>query len=283
MALIGNVSILHKSPAKYTTGTVGFNDRANWNKPGMMRSRGNLTVSLLWKYDAVPSGFYAGRAFFPPQKVGRGVTRGSFAINGASQGALGLPGGASASITFDAAAAGGLISGGVANATITISGSADGAGLAAGSANGSITLTGTAALGAIAWGIATGQIQFSGAVQPFAYAHGEASTIDNSVMTPTTVATAVWEFLINGGTTQAQDLLATAGSGGVDYDTLWASMPAALKESMAAYVLAAAQTTPIHSNIKRVNDVTVAGAGIPPTFDTEGTMTDPGDPWRPSA
>ena len=42
MALLGNMSILHKSPAKYLTGTVGYGDRANWNKPGMMRNIRNL-------------------------------------------------------------------------------------------------------------------------------------------------------------------------------------------------------------------------------------------------
>jgi hypothetical protein len=51
---------------------------------------------------------------------------------------------------------------------------------------------------------------------------------------------------------------------------------------IAAAILAAAQITPIHSNIKKVNDVTVAGSGVPPTFNSEGVMTDPGDPWRPA-
>jgi hypothetical protein len=51
---------------------------------------------------------------------------------------------------------------------------------------------------------------------------------------------------------------------------------------IAAAILAAAQITPIHSDTKKVNDVTVAGTGVPPTFNAEGTMTDPGDPWRPA-
>lgn len=81
------------------------------------------------------------------------------------------------------------------------------------------------------------------------------------------VGDAVWRYLIGG--TEAQSLLSTAGSGGVDYDTLWASMPTALKESLAAYVLAAAQAAPIHSEIKKVAGETVTGAGTA------------GDPWGP--
>lgn len=88
-------------------------------------------------------------------------------------------------------------------------------------------------------------------------------------LTVANVGDAVWQYLI-GGTTEAQDLLATAGSGGVDYDTLWASMPTSLKQSLASYVLAAAQAAPIASNVKEVNDVTIAGTGVPET-----------DPWRP--
>jgi hypothetical protein len=50
---------------------------------------------------------------------------------------------------------------------------------------------------------------------------------------------------------------------------------------IAAAILAAAQITPIHSNVKQVNNITIAGAGVAPTFDEQGTMTDPGDPWVP--
>ena len=101
MALLGNISILHKSPAKYTTGTVGFNDRANWNKPGMMRNRGNLTLSTFWKYDSVPSGMYAGTAFFVPQKAGSIRSRESFSLDGTGLGVGGITTTGSASFIVD--------------------------------------------------------------------------------------------------------------------------------------------------------------------------------------
>lgn len=90
-------------------------------------------------------------------------------------------------------------------------------------------------------------------------------------LTPEGIRDTVWTALLS----QYQDdgsagkTLSVAGSGGVDYDALWASMPAALKESLAAYVLAAAQVDPISANIKEVNDTTVTGAGTA------------GNPWGP--
>ena len=47
---------------------------------------------------------------------------------------------------------------------------------------------------------------------------------------------------------------------------------------IAAAILAAALITPIHSNVKQVTDLIIAGSGIPPTY-VDGVMTDPGDPW----
>ena len=51
---------------------------------------------------------------------------------------------------------------------------------------------------------------------------------------------------------------------------------------IAAAILAAAQITPIHSDVRKVNGDTIIGHGIPPTYDNTGTMTTPGDPWRPA-
>jgi hypothetical protein len=272
MALLGNVSILHKSPAKYTTGTVGFNDRANWNKPGMMRSRGDLTVSLLWKYDAVPSGYYAGRASFPPQKAGRMTSRQAFAFSGSASGAQGLPGSAAGSFAFDATAVGGLIAGGVANATISINGSASIAGLAAGVAASTFAINGSAAIGATAWGVANSTVTFGGSAQPSALGFMSATT-EESGLTVAGITNSVWNAILTdyGVSGSAGNTLSLAGSGGVDYATL------------AAAILAAAQSTPIHSDVRKVNDVAISGAGIPPTYDAPiPPVIDPGDPWRPA-
>jgi len=75
--------------------------------------------------------------------------------------------------------------------------------------------------------------------------------------------------------------LNAAGSGGVDLNalaeavweyvdrTLTAGGSGATPEEIAAAILLAAQATPIHSDIRKVNDVSVKGVGTP------------ADPWNP--
>jgi hypothetical protein len=91
----------------------------------------------------------------------------------------------------------------------------------------------------------------------------EASIVSYSAFTAEGVRDAVWNAILTNypNTGSAGKALAAAGSGGVDYAALWASMPTALKESLAAYVLAAAQVDPIYSNTQLINDVEVIGDG----------------------
>ena len=228
MALLGNMSVLHKSPAKYTTGTVGYGDRANWNKPGMMRNRGDLTQSTFWKYDAVPSGMMAGRAFMAPQKAGRIVTRSSFAVNGTATGALGLPGAAAASFAVDASAVGGLIAGGVASCSISFTASGSIAGLAAGRAAGSIAINASAVPSATAWGVANATMSINATAQGYGRGYMQASTVDKSVLTPASITAAVWSAVAAeysaAGTMGSK--VNSAASGGVDLtalaDAVWA-------------------------------------------------------------
>ena len=55
-----------------------------------------------------------------------------------------------------------------------------------------------------------------------------------------------------------------------------------ITRTLAAAVLALAQVTPIPTDVRKVNGDTIIGHGIPPTYDNTGTMTTPGDPWRPA-
>jgi len=248
----------------------------------MMRSRGDLTLSTLWKFDAVPSGMMAGRAFLAPRTAGRIVTRAPFGIAATAIGAMGKPGSAACSFAIGASAVGGLIAGGVANCTITFGGSAAIAGLAAGSASGSMAITGTAVAGATAWGVAQGTMAVTGSAVGYGRGYMQASTVDNSVLTPGTITAAVWSALAAdyaaAGTMGAK--LNSAASGGVDYAALgaavWASATRTLTAGaapsvgdIAAAILAAAQTTPIHADARAIKGQTINGAG------TEA------DPWGP--
>lgn len=274
MALIGNASLLHKSPAKYLTGTVGFCDRANWNKPGMMRSRGDLTVSTLWKYDSVPSGTYAGRAFFPPKQAGRMVTRSAFTVDASAVGAMGLPGAAASSFAVDANAIGGLFAGVVASCTITVSASGSIAGLAAGQAAANIAVNASAVTGGIAWGVATGAFSVSATAQGYGLGYMQASTVDNSVMTPLSITQAVWGALAADYNAAGSmgNKMNSAASGGVDYTALgaavWASVSRTLTDgaapdttAIANAVLAALNATAIPVDVKKMNGATVNGDG----------------------
>lgn len=224
MGLLGNYSLLHKSPAHYATGTVGFSDSANWNKSGIVASR--FFGEALAEHESMPPGFYAGRAAYPPRIAGRCSTVAAFTISGTASGAEGLPAAASGSITINAAAIGGLIAGGIASGTITISGTATAAGLAASSASGTISINANAIIGATAWGVANGTITVTGAAQAYGLAYGSATTIDTSSLTPQSVAAAVWNSILadyqTAGT--AGKSLATASSGGVDYGLLAAAV-----------------------------------------------------------
>lgn len=81
--------------------------------------------------------------------------------------------------------------------------------------------------------------------------------------------------------------IASSSSGGLsgslsdaDIARIVAALPSA--SDIAAAILALAQLTPIHSDVRKVNGDTIIGHGIPPTYDNTGTMTAPGDPWRPA-
>lgn len=69
---------------------------------------------------------------------------------------------------------------------------------------------------------------------------------------------------------------------GVDSGGFSGSLSDADIARIAAAVLALAQVTPIHSDVRKVNGDLLAGHGVPPTYDNTGTMTAPGDPWRPA-
>lgn len=80
----------------------------------------------------------------------------------------------------------------------------------------------------------------------------DASIVSYSAFTAEGVRDAVWNALLANypGLGTAGKALASAGSGGVDL------------EALAQAILAAAQVTPIHSNVKKMNSADVIGSGI---------------------
>ena len=66
----------------------------------------------------------------------------------------------------------------------------------------------------------------------------------------------------------------------IGYSTTGSTGPSA--SDIAAALLAALNATTIPTDVRKVNGDTIIGHGIPPTYDNTGTMTTPGDPWRPA-
>ena len=118
-----------------------------------------------------------------------------------------------------------------------------------GSASFSITFA-NATLGAEASVIGDAVITINGTLTPYAIGIMEGTTEDQG-LTVAGITNSIWNaMLTNYGTTgSAGNTLSLAGSGGVDYATL------------AAAVLAAAQVTPIHADVRKVNSYTVDGDG----------------------
>lgn len=61
--LIGNLSVLHKSPGRFLAGTVASTDAAGWRKPGMLRSAAYPALA------GIPNGYYQA-AWFLPKSAG---------------------------------------------------------------------------------------------------------------------------------------------------------------------------------------------------------------------
>jgi hypothetical protein len=66
MSLIGNYSVLHKTPGRFLSGATTSGDRANYNKSGMDRNKFLSMPSFM----SVPNGYTPGYAFTPAQTAG---------------------------------------------------------------------------------------------------------------------------------------------------------------------------------------------------------------------
>jgi len=236
MPLIGNRSVLNKSPGRFLNAGVATL-RSEFNKHGMQR---NAFEAFDGK-SATPVGHLAPSAWVMPKTAG-----GMSSIN--SAGVTILPtalavGGVTATaeatltITFSDATAQ-LISSGDGSATIsilsnspTLTASIGGVG----SAVLSIT-TNTPVLGAEVSGSGTASVSIFGTLTPYAIGQMVGSTVDNGALTADSITAAVWnavlaDFNTNGSAGKA---LATAGVGGVDLEALasavWAHVSRTLTE-----------------------------------------------------
>lgn len=138
--------------------------------------------------------------------------------------------------------------------------------------NGNITLTGSGGLSMIVPFEGNGNITFTGSADLRGRCSMQGEWTPYTELSPENLARAVWDALATqfNETGTMGSKLNTASSGGVDMG------------AMVDAVLAALNATTIPTDVRKVNGDTIIGHGIPPTYDNTGTMTAPGDPWRPA-
>lgn len=258
MALVGNRSVLHKSPGRFLSGTVASTDRSNFSKPGMLAGRFESMSPI---FAGIPSGHLAPSSWALPRIAGGG--------SGLAQSASDAVGALAAGRNIEGIAVSTSDATGTGQTVASISATAASASTASGTVFASLLAAGTAAsastaAGAVtAVGWATGSAASTSGASLVSYATGSlsGSTQDSGALTPASVAAAVWQAVAaeqNAAGTMGNKLN-TASSGGVDID--------ALVEA----TLAAMNLTPPRVNVQQVNGATITGAGVPGS-----------DPWRPA-
>ena len=245
MALIGNRSVLHKSPGRFLAGTIASGDRSNFSKPGMRAGRFEAQSKI---FGGLPSGHLSPSSWGLPRTAGAmsSINDAGLSLGTAGTAVMGVAAEGAASLTIDfALAAGELISSGEGAASFSLSLNAPlltASLLAEGAASFAFTPTATMR----ADGELAGATSFSLAPSAAILPANDASPL----------RTATASFTITGSLAPYAigSMVGSTASGGV------------LSE---ASIIAAMNASPPAVNIKKVNDVAVIGTGAT------------GDEWRP--
>ena len=193
MALIGNRSVILKSPGRNLSGTVASGDRNNFRPNRNAYEQLDPLASL-------PDGANAPVAWQLPVTAG-GMSSNCDAglyVTTTAGGTMGLPAFGDTTINVSIAnAAGQLISSGTGSSAITVStnsplltASMSGTGSAA------IYISpNTPTLGAVASVIGSTSIAMSGTLIPYAIGSMSGTTSDSGTLTPQAISAAVWEYV----------------------------------------------------------------------------------------
>jgi hypothetical protein len=223
MALHGNWSVLHKSPAKFMGGGTIAGARANWNKHGGMRNLGlvvgmSAADTLEQRLHSIPHGQGAPGAWVFPHTTGQRHGRANIVFGAAGTGALGRNMAASASISITLPPfLGALISGGSGSASIIISAVGSITATLGAPGMATISISASATKAAIGWLIGNGTVSIDGTLISYARGHMQGTT-EESGLTPTGVANAVWNKIIEAGysANEVLRLLAAHAAGDAD-------------------------------------------------------------------
>jgi hypothetical protein len=200
MALIGNRSVLHKSPGRFLSGTVASIERSGFSKAGMLANRFQAMSLIL---GGIPTGHLAPSSWALPRTAGAlsAVNSADFSI---AAGSLNLAEGRNiagdTTITFSLPNADlQLVVSASGDATITFSQSALLAGAL--SADGSATITfnvGTATLGALIDAVASASFSLTGAATATALGELAGDITPFTELSPESLAASVGNLVIDG-------------------------------------------------------------------------------------
>lgn len=202
MALIGNRSVLHKSPGRFinapgTAGNAIAGLRHAFNKHGMSRN----AFEVFDDTSAQPYGYYGGAGAWVQPKTGGAVagrnTNGiTFGASGA--GAMGVSASGTSAITFAASGTGGLISSASGSASLTFGASASLFASKAVAGSAGLTLGANGAMVGKGYVQASAGISFAAAWTPYAIGWLSGTT-QEAGLTTTGIANAVWAKVIEAG------------------------------------------------------------------------------------
>lgn len=219
MALVGNRSVLLKSPGKFLSGTVASIERSNFNKPGMAAGRFSAMSPV---FAGIPTGHLAPSSWSLPRVAGA-LSAINAAVATMDVAPLNLAAGRNLAgeATFSFSVPGASLelivsAAGAATATFTVSGVMVGAVEAAGAASATFTVS-APTLGAIINAVGAATASMSGAATISAIGHLAGDITPYTELSPQNLAASVWGALIAdiqaAGT--AGEALATAGAGGL--------------------------------------------------------------------
>jgi hypothetical protein len=203
MALIGNHTVLNKSPLRFINLREGLL-RSNFNKHGMMRN----AYEQFNDRCATPNGHLSPSAWVLPKTAGGGSSRNyvGLTIAPTATGAMGVNAVGALTMTFDLLGTGGLVVSGAGTSAFTITGTVTGsAGLFADGTS-SFVFGAGATVSALNYAIGTASFTITGTLEPYGIGYMYGSTVDDSIVTNDTIASAVWSKVIEAGYTSEQIL-----------------------------------------------------------------------------
>lgn len=190
MALVGNRSVLHKSPGRFLAGTVASGDRSNFDKPGMQRN----SYEVFSDYAAIPSGHIQDSAWILPRKGGNMSSHNAatISVTSAASGALGVNIVGSADMTFSADAVGQLIASAAGSASFSFDSSGNLIATIGGQGSASFVVAAAGTAGAIGWmnGVAT--MEVTATLVRYAVGFMQGTTDVSTQLTADQVAESVW-------------------------------------------------------------------------------------------